>query len=184
MTSMRAVAYRRVMKTLRGLGAPELWPAEQECVREAADALLFCRDLDEPEVRHAVAAAAVLTDDLIDAATLDAAARAAAPGRHLGLRPGCRRGRSDGRLTRRRKPTVAGRRGLLGGGQLSSQRDLAAATTVPPSAAAVDPKLAREDGRRSSSAPRGRLHAARTPRAPSCARGREASRPRNSAGRV
>jgi hypothetical protein len=67
MTTMRAAAYRRIMKTLRGLGAPELWPAEQECVREAADALLFCRDLDEPEVRHAVAAAAVLTDDLIDA---------------------------------------------------------------------------------------------------------------------
>ena len=67
MTTMRAAAYRRIMKTLRGPGAPELWPAEQECVREAADALLFCRDLDEPEVRHAVAGAAVLTDDLIDA---------------------------------------------------------------------------------------------------------------------
>jgi hypothetical protein len=67
MTNMRAVAYRRVMKTLRGLGAPGLWPTEQECVREAADALLFCDDLDEPDARHAVAAAAVLTDDLIDA---------------------------------------------------------------------------------------------------------------------
>jgi hypothetical protein len=66
MTSMRAAAYRRVMKTLRGLGAAELWPAEQECAREAADALLFCGDLDEADVRHAVAAAAVLTDDLID----------------------------------------------------------------------------------------------------------------------
>ena len=43
MTSMRAVAYRRVMKALRGLGA-----------------------LDEADVRHALAAAAVLTDDLID----------------------------------------------------------------------------------------------------------------------
>jgi hypothetical protein len=27
---MRAVAYRRVMKTLRGMGAAELWPAVQE----------------------------------------------------------------------------------------------------------------------------------------------------------
>jgi hypothetical protein len=64
---MRALAYRRVMKTLRGMGAPELWPAEQECVRDAADALLFCRDLDEHDVRHALAAVAALTDDLIDA---------------------------------------------------------------------------------------------------------------------
>ena len=67
MTSMQAVAYRRVMKTLRGMGAAELWPAEQECVREAADALLFCRDLDEPDLRHALAEVAVLTDDLVDA---------------------------------------------------------------------------------------------------------------------
>jgi hypothetical protein len=67
MTSMRAVAYRRVMKALCGIGAPEVWPAEQERVREAADALLFCRDLDEADVRHAVAAAAVQTDDLVDA---------------------------------------------------------------------------------------------------------------------
>lgn len=43
MTSMRAVAYRRVLKALCGIGAPELWPAERERVREAADALLFCR---------------------------------------------------------------------------------------------------------------------------------------------
>jgi hypothetical protein len=67
MTSMRAVAYRGFMKTLQGIGAPDLWPAEQECVREAADALLFCRDLDGPDVRYALAAMAALTDDLIDA---------------------------------------------------------------------------------------------------------------------
>jgi hypothetical protein len=67
MTSMRVVAYRRVMKTLQGIGPPTLWAAEQERVREAADSLLFCRDLDEPDVRHALAAVAALTDDLIDA---------------------------------------------------------------------------------------------------------------------
>jgi hypothetical protein len=44
MTSMRVVAYRRVMKTLQGIGAPALSAAEQERVREAADSLLFCRD--------------------------------------------------------------------------------------------------------------------------------------------
>jgi hypothetical protein len=67
MTENRAAAYGRIVNTLRDLAPAKLWPAEVECVREAADALLFCRDLDEPEVRHAVAAAAVLTDDLIDA---------------------------------------------------------------------------------------------------------------------
>jgi hypothetical protein len=67
MTSLRATAYRRVVKTLRDLGAAKLWPAEQACIREAADALLFCRDLDDSDARHAVAAVTVLTDDLIEA---------------------------------------------------------------------------------------------------------------------
>jgi hypothetical protein len=64
---MRAVAYRRVMKTLRGMGAAEPRPAEQECVRGAADALLLCRDLNEPAVRRALSEVAVLTEDLVDA---------------------------------------------------------------------------------------------------------------------
>jgi hypothetical protein len=42
MTSRRATAYRRVVKTLRDFGAAKLWPAEQARIREAADALLFC----------------------------------------------------------------------------------------------------------------------------------------------
>jgi hypothetical protein len=67
MTSLRATAYRRVVKTLRDLGAAKLWPAEQACIREAADALLFCRDLDDSDARRAVAAVTVLTDDLIEA---------------------------------------------------------------------------------------------------------------------
>jgi hypothetical protein len=67
MTNLRAAAYRRVVKTLRDVGAAKLWPAEQACIREAADALLFCRDLDENDARHAVAAVTVLADDLIDA---------------------------------------------------------------------------------------------------------------------
>jgi hypothetical protein len=67
MTNLRAAAYRRVVKTLRDLGAAKLWPAEQACIREAADALLFCRDLDENDARHAVAAVTVLADDLTDA---------------------------------------------------------------------------------------------------------------------
>jgi hypothetical protein len=67
MTSLRATAYRRVVKTLRDLGAAKLWPAEQACIREAADALLFCRDLDEDDARRALAAVTVLADELIDA---------------------------------------------------------------------------------------------------------------------
>jgi hypothetical protein len=47
MTSMRTVAYRRVMRTLRGVDAPPLSTSEQDRIREAADALLFCRDVDE-----------------------------------------------------------------------------------------------------------------------------------------
>jgi hypothetical protein len=67
MTSMRTVAYRRVMRTLRGADAPPLSPVEQKCVREAADAMLFARHLDQTDVRWALAEVAVLSDDLIDA---------------------------------------------------------------------------------------------------------------------
>lgn len=67
MTSVRTVAYRRVMRTLRGLDAPALFPVEQDRVREAADALLFARDLDDGDVRWALAEVAVLADELIDA---------------------------------------------------------------------------------------------------------------------
>jgi hypothetical protein len=67
MTSMRTVAYRRVMRTLRGLDAPALFPTEQDRVREAADALLFARDLDDGDMRSALAEVAVLADELIDA---------------------------------------------------------------------------------------------------------------------
>ena len=67
MTSLRATAYRRVVKTLRDLGAAKLWPAEQACIREAADALLFCGDLDEDDARRALAAVTALADELIDA---------------------------------------------------------------------------------------------------------------------
>lgn len=67
MTSVRTVAYRRVMRTLRGLDAPALFPGEQDRVREAAYALLFARDLDDGDVRWALAEVAVLADELIDA---------------------------------------------------------------------------------------------------------------------
>ena len=67
MTSTRTVAYRRVMRTLRGVDAPALSAVEQDRVREAADALLFCRDFDVADVRWALAEMAVLCDELVDA---------------------------------------------------------------------------------------------------------------------
>jgi hypothetical protein len=67
MTSDRAKAYRRVVTTVRDMGPAKLWPSEQACIREAADALIFCPDLDRADARTAFAAAATLTDGLIDA---------------------------------------------------------------------------------------------------------------------
>jgi hypothetical protein len=68
MTTARAVAYRRVLQTLRDIGPAKLWPKEQACIREAADALLFCADLaNDNAARHALAAIAALTDDLVEA---------------------------------------------------------------------------------------------------------------------
>jgi hypothetical protein len=67
MTSYRAFAYRRVIQTLRDMGAAKLWPAEEACFRDAADTLLFCSEPDEDGAAQvALAAVAVLTDDLID----------------------------------------------------------------------------------------------------------------------
>ena len=43
-TSERSQAYGRVIRTLRDDGDVELLTAEQDMIREAADALLFCDD--------------------------------------------------------------------------------------------------------------------------------------------
>jgi hypothetical protein len=67
MTSDRAKAYRHVVKTVRDMGPAKLRPCEQACIREAADALLFCGDRDAAHARGAFAAAAEMTDGLINA---------------------------------------------------------------------------------------------------------------------
>lgn len=67
MTSERAKAYRRVVTMLREIGPASLWPSEEARIREAADTLLFCRDLDAEEARTALAAVGTITDSLIDA---------------------------------------------------------------------------------------------------------------------
>jgi hypothetical protein len=46
MTSRRAQSYGRVMETLRSVGGSKLHAAEQDQIREAADTLLFCDDID------------------------------------------------------------------------------------------------------------------------------------------
>jgi hypothetical protein len=46
MTSQRAQAYGRVMKTLADMGPAKLQPVEQDIVREAADAMFFAADLE------------------------------------------------------------------------------------------------------------------------------------------
>ena len=43
-SSERSQAYGRVMSTLREVGPTKLLPAEQETIREAADALFFAED--------------------------------------------------------------------------------------------------------------------------------------------
>lgn len=49
------------------MGPAKLWPREQAIIREAADTLVFAKDLSTDEARMALAAVAALTDDLIDA---------------------------------------------------------------------------------------------------------------------
>jgi hypothetical protein len=66
MTTARTAAYRRVLQILRDMGPTKLWPQEQACVREAADALLLSSDLaHDSAARDALAVIAALTDDLI-----------------------------------------------------------------------------------------------------------------------
>ena len=55
MTSRRAQSYGRVMETLRSVGEGKLRPEEQDQIREAADTLLFCDDIDAgPEAKLAL----------------------------------------------------------------------------------------------------------------------------------
>src|ERR1700750_2853026 len=67
MTGDRADAYRRVLATLDDTGAAKLWPAEQACIREAADTLLFAAAMRDGEVRAAFGATAELANRLVDA---------------------------------------------------------------------------------------------------------------------
>ena len=66
MTSERARAYQRVMKTLRELGPAKLQAGEEALTRLAADALLFCADLvDDRSAREAFAAFDAMHERLV-----------------------------------------------------------------------------------------------------------------------
>jgi hypothetical protein len=68
MTNPRADAYRRILHMLRDIGPASLWPREQACIRDAADALLFCRDIAaDVEARVAIAVVTRLADEMIEA---------------------------------------------------------------------------------------------------------------------
>ena len=64
MTSERAQAYGRVVRTLEELGTTKLNAAEQERIRDAADALLFCEDPTTDAARDALADMEGLTSHL------------------------------------------------------------------------------------------------------------------------
>jgi hypothetical protein len=49
MSPERTHAYRRVLQTLDELGPSKLQVAEQDRIRDAADTLIFCQDLDHDE---------------------------------------------------------------------------------------------------------------------------------------
>ena len=68
MTENRSLAYGRIVRTLRAVGPAKLWPPEEDCIREAADALLFCDDLvEDSAARSALDLAAGLVQHLINA---------------------------------------------------------------------------------------------------------------------
>jgi hypothetical protein len=67
MTSERANAYGRVIKTLETVGPTKLHAGEQEQIREAADALFFCEDLTaDPQAADALDEVVELTERLTE----------------------------------------------------------------------------------------------------------------------
>jgi hypothetical protein len=65
--SERAQAYGRVIKAVDDLAGTKLHPQEQQTIRGAADALLFCEDLSsDPAAEEALASVYELTDHLVE----------------------------------------------------------------------------------------------------------------------
>ena len=67
MNSIRAQAYGRVMDTIRAVGPTKLQDDEATRIREAADTLLFCDDLEAaPAARAALEDVTALARDLVE----------------------------------------------------------------------------------------------------------------------
>jgi hypothetical protein len=49
------------------MGPAKLWEHEQDCIRAAADALLFCRSFTDEEAGQAIVSVTSLVDCLVDA---------------------------------------------------------------------------------------------------------------------
>jgi limonene-1,2-epoxide hydrolase len=65
-TSERAQAYGRVVRTLEEMGPAKLVEREQDVIREAADTLFFCERVDDSGVRDALHAIQVLAERLVE----------------------------------------------------------------------------------------------------------------------
>jgi hypothetical protein len=71
MNSERAKAYGRVVQAVDDLGGNKLHREEQDTIRAAADALVFCRDLnDDPAAEEALAQVYELADHLVESERL------------------------------------------------------------------------------------------------------------------
>jgi hypothetical protein len=71
-TSRRAEAYGRVVRILSGPDAEELLPDELERIREAADSLLFCGQVElDSAARAAADAIADLAVELVESGRWD-----------------------------------------------------------------------------------------------------------------
>jgi hypothetical protein len=70
-TQRRTEAYGRVMRALADLSGTKLHPEEEQLVRDAADELVLCRNLDATSSAHdALAAVYGLTDELVESGRL------------------------------------------------------------------------------------------------------------------
>src|SRR4051794_7103830 len=77
MNSERSEAYGRAMKSLADLGPSKFHPFQQEVIRDAADALLFCEELasdssaDEALERFYALAAHLIENDVLTPDTVE-----------------------------------------------------------------------------------------------------------------
>jgi hypothetical protein len=71
-TPERSKAYGRLMKVISATGESALEPAEQEVLREAADAMFFCEDIAlDDDARDALARVSDLAGQLVGAERWD-----------------------------------------------------------------------------------------------------------------